>query len=173
VVHHAAAAQPVTAGRSRLRLVAAVALAAAVAIVAVVLLAGQAGGQGGDAVEWDGKVQVFKSGVPTDEILYGRVRNASLENVDLDVEDLKVYGADGKRVQASVRYLAAFAHGIFPWSQKPDPLGDFERRRLGEVVTLKPDQSAPITLAWRLPKGEPRPERVDLGPAELKIPAAR
>ena len=156
----------------RLRMVAAVALVAAVAVVAVALLAGSAGGKA-TALEWEGKVEVFDSGVPTDEILYTRVRNASMRDVDLDVDAVKVYGKDGEPVQASVRFLAAFAHGIFPWSQKPDPLGDFERRRMGEIATLKPGQSVPITLAWRVPKGTPRPTRVDLGPAELKIPAPR
>ena len=159
-----------TTAPARLRLVVAVALVAAVAIAAVALLAGSAGGGQATALEWQGKVEVFDSGVPTDEILYTKVRNASLRDVDLDVEDVKVYGEDGKQVEASVRYLAAFAHGIFPWSQKPDPLGDFERRRMGEIATLKPGQAVPITLAWRVPKGAPRPARVDLGPAELKIP---
>lgn len=154
---------------ARLKLVVAVALVAAAAIVATALLAGSAGGDA-KSLEWQGRVQVFDSGVPTDEILYTKVRNASLRDVDLDVDDVKVYDAGGKRVQASVRFLAAFAHGIFPWSQRPDPLGDFERRRMGEIVTLKPGQAAPVTLAWRVPRGEPRPARVDLGPADLKIP---
>ena len=157
---------------ARLKLVAAVALVAAAAILTPALLAGSAGGEA-TSLEWQGKVEVFDSGVKTDEILYSKVRNSSLRDVDLDVEDVKVYGKDGEPVQASVRFLAAFAHGIFPWSQKPDPLGDFERRRMGEIATLKPGQAVPITLAWRVPKGAPRPARVDLGPAELKIPAAR
>jgi hypothetical protein len=159
----------VTAAPARLRIVAAVALVAAVAIAAVALLTGSADGDA-TTLEWQGKVEVFDSGVPTDEILYTKVRNSSLRDVDLDVEDVNVYGKDGEPVQSSVRFLAAFAHGIFPWSQKPDPLGDFERRRMGEIATLKPGQSVPITLAWRVPKGTPRPTRVDLGPAELKIP---
>lgn len=154
----------------RLRLVAAVALVAAAAIAGIVLLAGDAGGRDAGRLEWHGKVHVFDSAIETDEILYSQVRNASLQDVDLDVEEMTVYGADGEPVTASVRYLAAFAHGIYPWSQKPEPLGDFERRRLGEVATLKPGQAVPITLAWRVPKGTPRPTRVDLGPAELQIP---
>ena len=161
-----------TTAPARLKLVVAVALVAAVAIAAVALLAGSADGDAA-ALEWQGKVEVFDSGVPTDEILYTKVRNSSLRDVDLDVEDVRVYDADGKRVQASTRFLAAFAHGIFPWSQRPDPLGEFERRRMGEIATLKPGQSTPITLAWRVPKGTARPTRVDLGPAELKIPARR
>jgi hypothetical protein len=159
-----------SATRGRVRLVAAVALAAAVTIAAVVAFTGSSRGDGGE-LAWKGKVQVFESGIPTDEILYSEVENTSLRDVDLDVEDVKVYGADGKPVRASVRFLAAFAHGIFPWSQKPDPLGDFERRRLGEIATIKPGRSIPVTLAWRVPKGDPRPSRVDFGPADLKIPA--
>jgi hypothetical protein len=152
-----------------MRLVAAVALAAAVTVAGVVAFTGSSSGDGGE-LAWKGKVRVFDSGIPTDEILYSEVQNTSLRDVDVDVEDVKVYGADGEPVRASVRFLAAFAHGIFPWSQKPDPLGDFERRRLGEIATIKPGQSVPITLAWRVPKGTPRPTRVDLGPTELPIP---
>ncbi len=155
--------------RGRIRLAAAAAIFVAVAVTATVLLTGSSSGDAGK-LSWKGEVQVFASGVPTDEILYTQVENTSLRDVDLDVEEVEVYGADGKPVRASARFLAAFAHGIFPWSQKPDPLGDFERRRLGEVATIKPGQSVPLTLAWRLPEGAERPARVDLGPADLEIP---
>ena len=155
--------------RGRVRLAAAAALFVAVAVTATVLLTGSSSGDSGK-LAWKGEVQVFDSGVPTDEILYSEIENTSLRDVDLDVEDVKVYGADGKPVRASVRFLAAFAHGIFPWSQKPDPLGDFERRRMGEIATLKPGQSVPITLSWRVPEGAPRPVRARLGDAELSIP---
>jgi hypothetical protein len=159
----------VTARRGRLRLAAAAALVAALAVAALVLLTGGAQG-GGEPLAWKGKVQVFDSGVPTDDILYSQVQNASLRDVDLDVEDVRVYDADGHRVRASARFLAAFAHGIFPWSQRPDPLGEFERRRLGEITTLRPGQAMPLTLAWRVPPGGKPPVRVDLGPADLNIP---
>jgi hypothetical protein len=159
-----------TARSGRLRLAAAAALVAAVAVAAVVLFTGSSSGDSA-RLAWKGKVQVFDSGIPTDKILYTEVENASLRDVDLDVEEIKVYDADGREVRSSVRFLAAFAHGIFPWSQKPDPLGDFERRRLGEVATLKPGQSIPITLAWRVPEGGRPPVRADLGAAELAIPA--
>ena len=96
--------------------------------------------------------QVFQSGMPTDQSSTARSRTPRCATIDLDVEDVRLYDADGKVVRASVRFLAAFAHGIFPWSQQPDPLGDFERRRLGEIVTIKPGQAVPITLSWRVPK---------------------
>jgi hypothetical protein len=159
-----------TARRSRLRLVAAVALGAAVALVATVLLTGSSSGDS-SRLDWKGKVEVFQSGVPTDEILYGKIENTSLRDLNLVAKDVKVYGADGKPVRASMSFLAAFAHGIFPWWQNPDRFSTFERRRLGHIATLKPRQAVPITLAWRVPKGAPRPTRVDFGSAELKIPA--
>ena len=154
-----------TAGRTRLA--GAVALLAA-ALVAGLLLAG--GAQGDDAqVAWK-DVQVFESGVKTDRILAGRLENTSLREIDIDVEDVRVLDGEGREVQSATRFLAAFAHGIFPWSQRPEVMGDFERRRLGEVVTLKPGRTAPITLSWRLKKGAAPPERVDFGPVALDLP---
>jgi hypothetical protein len=156
-----------TAGRTR--------LAAAVALVAAALLAALlvAGGAEGDeaAVGWK-DVQVFDSGVATDRILAGKITNTSLRELELDVEDVRVFDGQGGEVRSAVRYREAFAHGIFPWSQKPDDVGDFERRRLGEVLTLKPGQEAPITLSWRVPPGGEQPVKVDLGPAELALPSA-
>lgn len=76
--------------------------------------------------------------------------------------------ARGRLVFGAMRFLAAFAYGIYSWS---DPgKDDFERRRPGEIVTLKPGQAAPVTLSWRVRKGEHQPVRVDFGPDEIAIP---
>jgi hypothetical protein len=170
VVHDAEeAGQLMTAVQGRVRLAALAALAAAVVVGAVVLLTGSSGAAA-SKVGWKGEVEVFQSDIATDQVLYSQVENISLRDVTLDVEDVKVYDADGKVVRSSVRYLAAFAHGIFPWSQRPKPLGDYERRRLGEIKTIKPGQAVPITLSWRVPERGARPVRVDLGPASLALP---
>ena len=153
----------------RTRIAGAVALLAA-ALVAGLLLAG--GAQGDDArVAWK-DAQVFSSGVKTDRILAGQLENTSLRDIEIDVEDIRVLDAEGREVQSATRFLATFAHGIFPWSQRPEVMGDFERRRLGEIVTLKPGRSAPITLSWRLKAGAAPPARVDFGAVELDLPAA-
>lgn len=157
-----------TATRSRLRLTAAAALVAAVAIAGVVVLTGTSSGDAG-RLAWKGEVQVFASGIPTDEILYSAIENTSLRDVELEADRVRVLDADGRPLKASARFIASFAHGIFPWSDG-DP-GEFERRRLGEIATVKPGQVVPITLAWRTKQGAPRPVRVDLGPAELPIPS--
>jgi hypothetical protein len=152
---------------SRTRLAAAVALAAAAALAGVLLLAGGAGGDDG-RLAWKGTPDLIQAG--GDRVLYGQVRNDSLKDVDLSYRDVRVLDADGREVESAVRFIAAFAHGLYPWSQRPKDVGDFERRRLGEIATIKPGQSAPITLSWRVPEGEPQPVKVDFGTAEVSLP---
>ena len=154
---------------SRVRLAAVAAVAAAVVVAAALVFAGGADGDDG-RLSWAGKVRVFDSSIATDKVLTGRLENSSLRDLSLDVEDVVVRDASGGEVQSSVRFIEAFVHGIFPWSQRPEVLGDFERRRLGEIVTLKPGQSAPVALSWRVRKGGREPVRVDFGPASLELP---
>ena len=150
---------------------AAAALVAAAVIAGVLLLAG--GAQGGEGrVAWQ-DVQLFDASRDTDRILAGKLRNDSLEDVNIDVEDVRMFDASGREVRSALRFREAFAHGIFPWSQKPEDTGDFERRRLGEVVKIRPGQSAPLTLSWRVAPGGESPVKVDFGPAELDLPKPR
>ncbi len=156
---------------SRTRLAAAAALVAAAVIAGALLLAG--GAQGGEGrLAWQ-DAQLFDASRDTDKILAGKVRNTSLQDIDIDVEDVRMFDASGREVRSALRFREAFAHGIFPWSQKPKDMGDFERRRLGEVVKIRPGQSAPLTLSWRVAKGGEPPVKVDFGPAELDLPKPR
>jgi hypothetical protein len=152
---------------SRTRIAAAVALAAAAALAGVLLLAGGAGGDDG-RLAWKGTPDLIQAG--GDRILYGQIRNDSLKDVDLAYQDVRVVDAEGREVQSAVRFIAAFAHGLYPWSQRPENPGDFERRRLGEIATIKPGRSAPITLSWRVPKGGAQPVKVDFGAIEVALP---
>jgi hypothetical protein len=152
----------------RVRIAAAVALTLALAGLAVVLLASGSGEADAGRLSWKGKVQVFTTGLPTDRVLYTELENTSLRDIDLDMQKVKVFAPDGKPVRSSVIFLAAFAHGIFPYNT--GELSDFEKRRLGKIATVKPGQAIPVTLSWRVPKGSPQPTKVDFGPAELPIP---
>jgi hypothetical protein len=156
---------------ARTRLALAVALVAAAGLAAVLVLANGAEGDDG-RLAWNGTPDLIRASRPTDHILYGQVRNDSLKDVDLSYEDVRVLDAEGREVRSAVRFIAAFAHGLYPWSQRPKELGDFERRRLGEIATIKPGQTAPITLSWRVPEGGARPVKVDFGPAEIALPDA-
>ena len=155
---------------SRLRLAAAAALAVAAAVAIALLVSG---GASGDAQQlgWDGKPKLFKSGKPTDRVLYGRFENTSRETLDLDTDRARLLDAEGNEVRSTVVFLEAFAHSLFAWSQRPQKLTEFERRRLGQLATLKPGQDLPITVSWRVPAGEKPPVKVDFGTSELKLPA--
>ena len=148
--------------RSRVRIVAVVALVAAAALAGVLVFTGGASG-GSETLAWSGEPRIFKSGKPTDRVLTGRIENASLKDVELDVDRARVVDADGEAINGTVRFLEAFVHGLWSWSQSPSELTEFERRRLGQLVTIKPGKSAPIALSWRVPEGGSPPERVDFG----------
>lgn len=159
-----------TAARPRAQLAAATALVVAAVVVAVVLLAGsRASGETGD-LAWKAAPAVMQSGPATDRVLSGTIRNDSLEDLDLRASDVRVLGPGGEELRSTARFLAAFAHGLYAWSQKPEDVGDYERTRLGEMITLKPGQTTPVTLSWRIGPGGEEPERVTFGSTALALP---
>jgi hypothetical protein len=155
---------------SRQRLAAVTAFAVAAAVAALVLMAGPASGGDDRLLAWKGERTVIQSGPPTDHILGGVIRNDSLRDLDLRAEDVRILGPGGEELRSTARFSHAFAHGLYAWSQRPKDIGDFERRRLGEIVTLKPGQATPLTLSWRIPPGADAPRTVDFGSAALALP---
>ena len=153
----------------RVRLAVGAALASALVLAAVLLFAGGADG-GTGKLAWAGEQRVFKSGKPTDRVFTSRIENTSLREVSLDVDEVRLLDEDGDRVQGTVRFLEAFVHGLWSWSQAPSRLTEFERRRLGEIVTLKPGDTAPIALSWRVPEGGKPPTHVDFGTTSVALP---
>jgi hypothetical protein len=154
---------------SRGRLAALAALALAGVVVALLLLTGSAGGEQGKLV-LAGKTTVVQSGKPTDRVLVGKLRNDSLKDIDLRADDVRVLAADGREIRSTARFLAGFAHPLFAWSQEPKDIGDYERTRLGEMVTIKPGETAPLVLSWRLASAGEKAERADFGPASITLP---
>lgn len=155
---------------TRSRLAAAAALLAAAVVLGAVLLSGDGGSTA--TVAWSGEKQIFQSGKPTDRVLAGKIENTSLEDVTIDTEDIRILDADGREVQSTARFLAAFAHGLYPWSLRgddPRDLGSQERTRIGEMVKLRPGQVAPLTLSWRVAPGGEQPVRVDFGSTSLPL----
>lgn len=155
----------------RVRIAAGAAVVLAVGLAALLV----AGGAGGDdaraSLSWKGKPLLMQNARPTDRIFAVRLRNDSLEDVDLVADEIRVLDADGRAVQSTARFLEAFAHGLYPWSQRPEDLGDFERRRLGEIATIKPGADVPLTLSWRVPAGRSHPTTVRFGDAtSLQLP---
>lgn len=157
---------------TRARLGTAVALVAAVVVAGVVLLAGGAGagGQAQGALAWQGQTTVFTpEGLPTDRILTGRITNVALRDVELDVADVRIVDRRGEELESTARFAAAFGHGLTSPAREGEP-GAGERERLGQTVTLRPGQTAPLTLSWRVPEGGSGAQRVELGAVELTLP---
>jgi hypothetical protein len=154
----------------RVRLAAAAALVAAVVLAAVLLFTGGADG-GTGKLGWAGEPRVFKSGPETDRVLTGRIENRTTRPLDLVAKDARILDAEGDEVRSTAVFLEAFVHGLWSWSQAPSELTEFERRRLGHIVTIRPGRSAPVALSWRTPKGGDQPVRVDFGDgATLALP---
>ena len=170
MVHDPAEAVAVT--TSRIRLAALAALAGAAVLAAVLLFTGGADG-GTGTLAWATKPQVFRSGPATDRVLTARIENASLRDVTFRSGDVRILDADGDEVRSTAVFLEAFVHGLWSWSQSPSELTEFERRRLGQLVTIKPGKTAPLALSWRVAKGAEEPVRVDFGGgATLSLPGA-
>lgn len=161
---------------SRRALPLALLLGAAIVVPLLLLRGGDSPAQGGAVgatLGWEGTPQVVAvDGLPRDRILTGRLTNESPRPADLSVDDVTVLGADGEEVRSSVRFLGNFAHGLFSADAihfRGQP-GDSERRRLGEIATLKPGQAIPITLSWRVAEGGAPPARVDFGGSTVELP---
>ena len=149
--------------RQRLAIAAAVLLLGAGAVVALVALTGasdddQGISGGGNALTWEQPPTLLTPpDLPDDRIAYGTVRNTSLERIQAANGDFVVRDAGGRRLQSSVQFLAQYAHGLYGAFQKPDPLPDEERSRLGFTVDLQTGQTAPLTVSYRLSKGSELP----------------
>jgi hypothetical protein len=154
---------------SRPKLALAAGLFAALVLAGVLLLSGGAEGGSGD-LAWSGTPHLYQSGKPTDRVLYGRMQNTSIRSIALDVDTVKVVDADGHAVRSSVVFLQAFAHSLFAWSQRPAKLTKFERRRLGQIATVRPGKTLPVTVSWRVPPGGKPPVRVDFGTSSIALP---
>ncbi len=157
---------------TRARLGTAVAVLAAAVVAGVVLLAGGAGapGQAPGALAWQGQTTVFTpEGLPTDRILTGRITNVALRDVELDVVDVRIADRRGEELESTARFASSFGHGLTSPAREGEP-GAGERERLGQTVTLRPGQAAPITLSWRVPEGGSGAQRVALGAIELTLP---
>lgn len=155
------------------RPVLAVAVLAAAAIVtgAAVLLAGGRDdgpkvGRAGSLIWADGPRVVTPPTLPGDRVMYGQVRNDGLRDIRLTVDELRVVDATGRSLKSNGRFLQAFVHGLYGASGDPTDIGDYERKRLGQVLTLQPGRTAPLTVAWRGPGAR----RVTIGDVVLPIP---
>jgi hypothetical protein len=107
--------------------------------------------------------------LPRDRILTGRLRNASLRAVDLDTERVRILDANGRALRSTARFAQHFSHGLYPWSWHIKG-SKFERTRTGKIATIKPGQSVPLTVSWRVPAGRAEPIEVRFDGGSLALP---
>jgi hypothetical protein len=137
------------------------------------------GGGGGTAatkgpLDWKDAPFLEKVGpsLPDDRILVGTVRNVSVrEELKLDSKQITVRDSAGKPLKAFGIFTATFAHGLYGVSEAPNGPVASDRKRLGFTVTLKPGQTAPLTVAYRLAAGVKPPLRVEYPGGRLAVPA--
>jgi hypothetical protein len=146
-------------------------------VAAALMLLGATGcdgddGSGDGPLSWGQAPRVFTPQVlPQDRVLSGRIRNDSLERVDLRAQDLKLVDRRGRRVAGSITFLAGFVHGLYPPTREPPRLPDSELLRTGRIARILPGKAAPITASWRMRPGRERPTRIDYGRGVLPVPA--
>jgi hypothetical protein len=154
-------------------------------LAALVLLAGVVGGllllgdrDGGATkaatatarLEWKEKPSlILVPQLPRDRILTGQLRNASLRAVDLDSDRVEILDAKGHPMRSTALFAQSFSHGLYPWSMNVKG-SKFERRRIGQIATIKPGQAVPLTLSWRVPAGGSEPVRVRFDGGSLDLP---
>ena len=121
-------------------------------------------------LEWKEKPSlILVPQLPRDRILTGQLRNASLRAVDLDSDRVEILDAKGHPMRSTALFAQSFSHGLYPWSM--DVKGSkFERRRIGQIATIKPGEAVPLTLSWRVPPGGSEPVRVRFDGGSLDLP---
>ena len=138
--------------RLRLAIVIAVLFAGAGGVViALLATGGDDATVEGSVLSWEEDPLVFTPpDLPTDQVAYGTVRNSSLDRLQAANGDFVVRDAGGQQLDASIQFLGTYAHGLYGAFQKPDPLPDEERSRLGFTVDLQTGQTSPLTVSYRL-----------------------
>lgn len=161
---------------SRIALAGVVAAVALVVVIGVVVLmsSGGSGQKGYGRLAWEHKPLVFKvKTLPRDRILSGRLRNDSLKEVDLTArKDIRLVDRRGRSVLHTAIFAEGYSRDIYPPRDRrllPDP----DQVRLGYKAKIKPGQTRPITLAWRVRNADRAPVRVELPNGELALPSSR
>lgn len=156
MVHHAAAAVAVRRA----------ALAAVVAVFGVGGAGCGGGGSDAESVSWKGDPIVVRQPLlPDDTIVSGTIRNSTGRTLDLNADDVRLVDEHGHAIpQHTARFSVGVTHQLYPPRDAPkegDP--DFLRRRLGELATVRPGETVPLVVSWRLRPGQAPPVRVELG----------
>ena len=151
-----------------MRLLGAVALAAALALTAC---GDDDERAAGDLVWVKDPILFTPPNLPDDRVLSGKVRNDSLERIEIDASDVRLLDAEGERLKANAVFLETFAHQLFPPTREPEGgIPEAELIRLGVKAKIDPGKDVPLTVSWRQGEGVEPPVRIEAGGSSLALP---
>ncbi len=147
-------------------------LAAAIVAAALPLACGDGDGLEGGDLAWVRDPKVFREpDLPRDRVLVGVVRNDSLRRLKVVAADVRAVDEDGRALRGNATFIKGYIHALYPPTRPPPGgLPESELERLGKEVRLDPGGTAPLSIAWRVPRGAERPVRIDYGAGFLPIP---
>jgi hypothetical protein len=147
-------------------------LAAAIAAAALPVACGDGDGLEGGDLAWVREPKVFREpDLPRDRVLVGTVRNDSLRRLKIVAGDVRAVDEDGTALRGNATFIKGYIHALYPPTRPPPGgLPESELERLGKAVRLDPGGTAPLSIAWRVPRGAKGPVRIDYGAGFLPIP---
>jgi hypothetical protein len=100
-------------------------------------------------------------------VLTGTLRNTGLHRVRVNIPDVHLVTANGRKVISSRVFLDTFGKSLWSPGRGPAQYPDSELLRTGRIAWLKPGESVPFTVGWH---AADRPVRIDYGVGSLPIP---
>jgi hypothetical protein len=119
-------------------------------------------------LRWQADPVVFTPDtLPRDRVLTGTLRNTGLHRLRVDLPDVHLVNAHGRRVGSAPVFLDTFGKSLWSPDRGPAQYPESELLRTGRIAWLKPGQSVPFTVGWH---ASDRPVRIDYGVGSLPIP---
>jgi hypothetical protein len=150
--------------------------AIAAAFSAAVLVAAGCGGDdtGGSrpaSLVWNQKPKLYVH--PTlkgDRILRGEVKNGGLDKIRIEAADVKLVDRADRQVAGAATFAPSYVHSLYTRNRLPrGGYPEEEKRRIGLVAVIQPDETVSLTVSWHEPPGPRTPVRVDYGRGSLEI----
>jgi hypothetical protein len=145
-------------------------------IVTAVLAAvapGRFGGEdaGRGPLRWDGAPRAATvAGTQDDRLLFAHVVNTSNHVVRLRAADVRVEDEDGDDLRTSAAYADGFVAGVSLRGHGDELYpGEAASGEPGQIIALRPGQSAPLSVSFTLEDGGSGAAGVDYGEGTLAL----
>jgi hypothetical protein len=152
--------------RQRIAVVGGAMVAVLLALAAVAVFGATDAAHG--PLRWQADPVVFTPDtLPADRVLTGTLRNTGLHRLRVDLPDVHLVNARGRRVGSAPVFLDTFGKSLWSPERGPAQYPESELLRTGRIAWLKPGETVPFTVGWHAAE---RPVRIDYGVGSLPIP---